>query len=152
MATAIGKLTEKALTGVVASQEQLTKGLTGSMDHKRAFLETFRRWEVLFKRKDAGDMQAEKWLIAEYYDSLGHLSLEGMNVLTRMLKENCTFFPTIRECLELMRPKDRYDWGHPFLSVYNGQPSPLITHKPSERVLAIQNTPRLAAPDDCDDA
>ena len=152
MATAIGKLTEKTLTGVAASQEQLTKGLTGSMDHKRAFLETFRRWEVLFKRKDAGDMQAEKWLIAEYYDSLGHLSLEGMNVLTRMLKENCTFFPTIRECLELMRPKDRYDWGHPFLSVYNGHPSPLITHKPSARVLAIQNTPRLAPPDDCDDA
>ena len=152
MATAIGKLTEKALTGVAASQEQSTKGLTGSMDHKRAFLETFRRWEVLFKRKDAGDMQAEKWLIAEYYDSLGHLSADGFDVLTRLLKENCTFFPTIRECLDLMRPKDRYDWGHPFLSVHNGHSSPLITHKPSERVLAIQNTPRLAPPDDCDDA
>ena len=152
MATAIGKLTEKALMGVAASQEQLTKGLTGSMGHKRAFLETFRRWEVLFKRKDAGDMQAEKWLIAEYYDSLGHLSADGFDVLTRLLKENCTFFPTIRECLDLMRPKDRYDWGHPFLSVYNGHQSPLITHKPSARVLAIQNTPRLAPPDDCDDA
>jgi len=105
----------------------------------------------LFKRKDAGDMQAERWLIAEYYDSLGNLSLEGMNVLTRLLKENCTFFPTIRECLDLMRPKDKYDWGHPFLSVHNGQPSPLIVSKPNSRVLAIQDTPRLTAPDDCGD-
>ena len=148
----IGQVATRALTAVAASQEQSTKGLTGSINHKRAFLETFRRWEVLFKRKDAGDMQAEKWLIAEYYDSLGYLSADGFDVLTRLLKENCTFFPTIRECLDLMRPKDRYDWGHPFLSVYNGHPSPLITHKPSERVLAIQNAPRLAPPDDCDDA
>jgi hypothetical protein len=144
----IGQVATRALTAVAASQEQSTKGLTGSTDHKRAFLETFRRWELLFKRKDTGDMQAEKWLIAEYYDSLGHLSVAGFEALTRLLKENCTFFPTVRECLDLMRPKDRYDWGHPFLSVANGQSSPLIAAKPRERVLAIQNAPRLAAPDD----
>jgi hypothetical protein len=84
------------------------------MAHKRKFLETFRRWEVLFKRKDNGDVQAEKWLIAEYYDSLRHLSAEGFDVLTRQLKERCTFFPTIRECLDLTRPADRYDYSHPF--------------------------------------
>jgi hypothetical protein len=150
MAQQIGQALNNVM-GAVASQEPSTRGLTGSTEHKRAFLETFRRWEVLFKRKDAGDMQAERWLIAEYYDSLGHLSLEGMNVLTRLLKENCTFFPTIRECLDLMRPKDKYDWGHPFLSVHNGHASPLIVSKPSARMLAIQNALRLAAPDDCDD-
>lgn len=84
--------------------------------HKRKFLETFRRWEILFKRKDTGDLQSEKWLIAEYYDSLKHLSEAGFDALTRQLKETCTFFPTIRECLELTKPKDRYDWGHPFLN------------------------------------
>lgn len=92
------------------------KGLTGSTDHKRLFLETFRRWEILFKRKDTGDTQADKWLIAEYYDSLGHLSAEGLQALTRLLKAECTFFPTIRECLNLIKPNDRYDWGHPFLN------------------------------------
>jgi hypothetical protein len=109
----------------------LTKGSTGSADHKRAFLETFRRWEALFKRKDSGDTQAEKWLIAEYYDSLGHLSPDGFNTLTRLLKENCTFFPSIKECLDLMRPKDRYDWGHPFLSTHY-PPEPLRLVGPSE--------------------
>ena len=147
----IGQVATRALTAVAASQEQLTKGLTGSMGHKRAFLETFRRWEVLFKRKDAGDMQAEKWLIAEYYDSLGYLSADGFDVLTRLLKENCTFFPTIRECLDLMRPKDHYDWGHPFLDAHKGRTSPLIASKPSPRVLAIQQTPRIAPPDEYDD-
>lgn len=96
-------------------------------------------------------MQAERWLIAEYYDSLGHLSLEGMNVLTRLLKENCTFFPTIRECLDLMRPKDHYDWSHPFIDAHRGRPSPLIASKPSARVLAIQQTPHIAPPDEYDD-
>lgn len=147
MAQQIAQAINNVMAGA-ASPEQLTKGLTGSTEHKRAFLETFRRWEVLFKRKDSGDVQADRWLIAEYYDSLGHLSVEGMNVLTRLMKENCTFFPTIRECLDLMRPKDRYDWGHPFLAVANGRPSPLIASRPSERVLAIQQAARLPAPDD----
>jgi len=119
------------------------RGSTGSVEHKRAFLEMFRRWEVLFKRKDSGDTQADKWLIAEYYDSLGHLSVEGMSTLTRMLKEHCTFFPSVKECLDLMRPKDRYDWGHPFLSVHNGRPSPLLASAPSPRALAMQSAPRL---------
>lgn len=86
------------------------------MDRKRKFLETFRRWEILFKRKDGGDVQAEKWLIAEYYDSLKHLSDEGLDALTKRLKETCIFFPTIKECLEATRPNGPYDWAHPFLN------------------------------------
>jgi hypothetical protein len=101
------------------------------MAHKRKFLETFRRWEVLFKRKDSGDVQTEMWLIAEYYDSLKHLSEDGFNMLTAMLKERCTFFPTIRECLDLTRPSDRYDYSHPFRRLPN---------------LTRYNAPALAAP------
>lgn len=127
------------MTGAAASPEQSTKASNGysEIDHKRAFLETFRRWELLFKRKDSGDVQAEKWLIAEYYDSLRHLSPEGFNSLTRLLKENCTFFPTIRECLDLMRPKDRYDYGHPFLFASRGEKSPLLLASPNPRVAQL---------------
>lgn len=145
--TQIGQLVGRVLTDAVASPEQSTKGLTGSAEHKRAFLETFRRWEVLFKRKDTGDTQADKWLIAEYYDSLGHLSPEGFNVLTRLLKENCVFFPSIKECLDLMRPKDSYDWGHPFLEASKGRPSPLIAAKPSRVALAYERQAQLTGPD-----
>jgi hypothetical protein len=120
------------------------KGSTGSTDHKRAFLETFRRWEALFKRKDTGDTQADKWLIAEYYDSLGHLSIDGLQALTRLLKENCTFFPTIRECLDLMRPKDKFDFGHPFIAAYRGQPTNLLAARPNARVLEYQRTMQIA--------
>lgn len=95
-------------------------------------MEMFRRWEVLFKRKDSGNEQADRWMIAEYYDSLGHLSADGLTALTRLLKENCTFFPTIKECLDLMRPKDRYDWGHPF----NGRPAHLFLAPPSRIAIA----------------
>jgi hypothetical protein len=102
---------------------------------------------VLFRRKDTGDTQADKWLIAEYYDSLGHLSPEGMNTLTRMLKESCTFFPSIKECLDLMRPKDRYDWGHPFLAVHCGRPSPLVIAPPGRRAIAATRTAQLTGPD-----
>lgn len=70
----------------------------------------FRRWEIIFKRKDAGNVEAEKWLIAEYYDSLKHLSVEGFAELTRILKAECVFFPSIKECLERTRPKDRWDY------------------------------------------
>lgn len=59
-------------------------------------------------------MEADKWLIAEYYDSLKHLSADGFDALTRALKEQCIFFPSIKECLDLTRPRGRYDWGHPF--------------------------------------
>lgn len=73
----------------------------------------FRRWEALFKRSDRGDVQAEKWLIADYYKSLGFLSQEGLEALTDELKARCTFFPTIRECLEITSP-GKYDYGNPF--------------------------------------
>lgn len=75
----------------------------------------FGRWELLFKRSDRGDEQAEMWLIAEYFESLGHLSPEGLDALTRELKERCTFFPTIKECLEIINC-GRYDWANPFSS------------------------------------
>lgn len=111
----IGQVLQSALADVAASPEQSTR-VSGSSAHKRAFLETFRRWEILFKRKDAGDVQSAKWLIAEYYDSLKHLSVEGFDTLTKRLKETCIFFPSIKECLDATRPTDRYDWGHPFLN------------------------------------
>jgi hypothetical protein len=122
----------------VASQGPSTRDLTGSAEHKRAFLETFRRWEIMFKRKDSGDVQADKWLIAEYYDSLGHLSVEGLKALTKLLKETCTFFPSIRECLDLTKPKDRYDWGHPFLN----KPQ-MFASSPSRQALAAASRPML---------
>jgi hypothetical protein len=108
-----------AIASVLAearSQGLSTKDSTSSEAHKRKFLEAFRRWEILFRRKDGGDVQAEKWLIAEYYDSLKHLSNEGFEALTRQLKESCTFFPSVKECLELTRPASRFDWAHPFLN------------------------------------
>lgn len=144
--TPISELAQRALTNVLASPEQSTKGLTGSTDHKRAFLETFRRWEALFKRKDSGDAQADKWLIAEYYDSLGHLSPDGLQALTRLLKENCTFFPTIRECLDMMRPKDRCDWGHPFLGAGGQTPPHLLAGSPSRRALTANRVLQIEGP------
>lgn len=145
--TQIGQLTAQVLTAAAASQGQSTTDSTGSeLAHKRAFLEMFRRWEALFKRKDSGDLQADKWLIAEYYDSLGHLSPEGLRTLTRMLKETCTFFPSIRECLDLMRPKDRYDYGHPFLAHYCGRPSNLVLAAPPRRAIAHEQPLRLVGP------
>jgi hypothetical protein len=83
---------------------------------KRHFLQTFRRWEALFKRADRGDVQAEKWLIADYFKSLGHLSPEGLERLTDELKARCTFFPTIRECLEITHPA-RHDYANPFFKL-----------------------------------
>ena len=109
----IGQLV--AQIAAVASPEQSTRALNGSNSaHKRKFLEVFRRWEMLFKRKDGGSVEAEKWLIAEYYDSLRHLSADGFDTLTAQLKEKCIFFPTIRECLELTKPAGPFDYAHPF--------------------------------------
>lgn len=85
------------------------------IEHKRAFLRTFRRWEALFKRKDSS-VESDKWLIAEYYKSLGHLSEEGFDRLTECLKETCVFFPTIKECLDLTRP-GKWDYAHPFYAI-----------------------------------
>lgn len=120
-----GEAAGKVLTTAAASPEQSTKASNGSDDaHKRHFLQTFRRWEILFKRKD-GNVDADKWLIAEYYDSLGHLSEAGLDALTKILKETCTFFPTIKECLDATRC-DQYDWGHPFLSLRSGGSSVLL--------------------------
>lgn len=122
-----GQAMATALTAAVASPEPATKHSTGSDDHKRAFVQTFKRWDKLFKRKDSGDVESEKWLIAEYYDSLGHLTPAGFEKLTDILKETCTFFPTIRECLDAVTCKDRYDWGHPF----RGNPPSLVNRAPA---------------------
>lgn len=111
----LGSVMTKVIDAAVSQGPSTKDSQTSEAAHKRKFLETFRRWEILFKRKDSGDVQAEKWLIAEYYDSLKHLSAEGFDVLTRELKEHCVFFPSIKECLDLTRPSGRYDWGHPFV-------------------------------------
>lgn len=103
-------------TAVAVLQEQSMKdsiSLAEEIARKRCFLEVFRRWEILFKRADRGDVQAEKWLIADYFKSLGHLSPEGLEALTDELKARCTFFPTIKECLEIINPS-RYSYESPF--------------------------------------
>lgn len=87
------------------------------LEHKKHFAQTFKRWAVLFKRKD-GDVESDKWLMAEYYDSLRHLSPAGFDMLTKALKEVSIFFPTIAECLEVTRPK-RGDYGSPFYCAYH---------------------------------
>ncbi|MBF5091929.1 hypothetical protein F1640_18410 [Novosphingobium sp. NBM11] len=143
MANTMAAAAEQA--GKAPSTEQSTTDLQAlEREHRRAFLETFRRWAALFKRRDSGDVEAEKWLMAEYYDSLRHLSPEGLNTLTRLLKENCVFFPSIKECLDLMRPKDRYDFGHPFL----GHKPHLYLAKPDRKALAMDRVARLAGPAD----
>lgn len=86
------------------------------VERKRHFLEVLRRWERLFKRADRGSIEDDKWLIAEYYKSLSHLSAAGLEALTDRLKQRCTFFPTVHECLEEIKPSGPYEWGHPFLN------------------------------------
>lgn len=113
MTTEFGKLVAKT-TAAATSPKQSTRDLTGSDEHRRKFLETFRRWEILFKRKDGRSIEDEKWLIAEYYDSLKHLSPDGLDYLTKLLKETCTFFPTVRECLDLTKTRGPYDYTSPF--------------------------------------
>lgn len=93
-------------------------------------MQTFRRWAALFKRSDSGSVEADKWLIAEYYKSLGHLTPQGLETLTEELKARCTFFPTIRECLEIINPP-KYSYASPFYQ------RPGLFHAAS---------PRLAAP------
>jgi len=114
--TTIGQAVASVIAGATKSEQQ-TKPSNSSavLEHKRLFLETYKRWARIFKGKD-GDLNDEKWLIAEYYDSLGHLSPAGLDALTKSLKATCTFFPTIKECLEAIKPASRYDWGHPFLN------------------------------------
>lgn len=123
----MAQVMQTVMTSVAASQELSTMASNTSttslqelelrkaeIEHKRAFLQMFRRWEILFKRKDS-DEPAAKWLVAEYYKSLGQLSPAGFEALTECLKERCTFFPTIRECIELIRPP-KYSYASPFYS------------------------------------
>lgn len=108
-----------ALTAAAPSPEQSTKASTSSveLERRRHFLQVFRRWEALFKRADRGDEQAEKWFIAEYFKSLGHLSPAGLEALTDQLKKRCTFFPSIKECLEIVHvPQLSGQWGNPFVN------------------------------------
>ena len=111
----IGKAMDAVLAAAAPSQKSSTKGSTSSDegDRKRHFLMVFRRWEALFKRADRGDEQAEMWFVAEYYDSLKHLSPAGLEALTKQLKARCTFFPTIKECLDITNCAS-LDWSNPF--------------------------------------
>lgn len=139
MATQLAAAARQSLEAI--SQGQSQRDLISSAEHKRKFLETFQRWDILFKRKDGRSVEAEKWLIAEYYASLKFLSAEGFDVLTDSLKETCIFFPTIKECLDLTKPADKYDWGHPF----RGRPAHLF--QPYSGHAAIQAERRLEIED-----
>lgn len=134
-----GEIAERALTDVQASLEQSTKvsNTSAEIEHKRAFLQMFRRWEVLFKRADRGDVQADKWLIAEYYKTLGRLTPWQMDALTEELKARCTFFPTIKECLEVINPP-RYSYASPFylpFDQYDGERPARLTERARQRLL-----------------
>jgi hypothetical protein len=138
-------------TAVAALQEQLTKDsatLAEENQRKRQFLQVFRRWEALFKRADRGDVEAEKWLIADYFKSLGHLSAEGLEALTDELKARCTFFPTIKECLEIMNPP-RFDYANKFYGMKHlGEQSFLAApEKPNHRLMAQVEAERLLTSD-----
>lgn len=76
-------------------------------------MQVMRRWQAIFKRADTGDIETDKLMLAEYYKSLGHLGPHGWDLLTEELKTRCTFFPTIKECLEVINPA-RYDYASPF--------------------------------------
>lgn len=148
MAKTIGQV---APTAVAALQEQLTKDSTSlaeEIERKKHFLQVFRRWEALFKRADRGDIQAEKWLIADYFKSLGHLSPEGLEALTDELKAKCIFFPTIRECLEIMNPK-RFDYASKFYGLKHlGDKSFLAApEKTNHRIISQIEAERLLTSD-----
>ena len=139
-------------TAVAALQEQLTKdsvSLAEEIQRKKHFLQVFRRWEALFKRADRGDVEAEKWLIADYFKSLGHLSPEGLEALTDELKARCTFFPTIKECLEIMNPP-RFEYSSKFYGMKHlGERKFLAApEKPNHRLMAQVNADRLLTSDD----
>ena len=137
----VNQIGEVLPTAVAALQEQSTRDSTSLADEiarKKHFLQVFRRWEALFKRADRGDVQAEKWLIADYFKSLGHLSAEGLEALTEELKARCVFFPTIKECLEITRP-GRYDFGNPFYRLRHlnaGDPKMLAAPERNQRQIA----------------
>ena len=118
------------------------------IERKKHFLQVFRRWEALFKRADRGDIQAEKWLIADYFKSLGHLSPEGLEALTDELKAKCIFFPTIRECLEIMNPK-RFDYASKFYGLKHlGDKSFLAApEKVNHRIISQIEAERLLTSD-----
>ena len=136
-----GQAMQAGLANVAASQEQSTQDLQASTDHKRAFLLTFQRWERLFRRKD-GDAESDKWLIAEYYKSLKHLTAQGFDVLTEHLKENCTFFPTVAECLKATKPESQFDYAHPFI---RAQARGLVApYRPALRAIGNDARPALS--------
>ncbi len=134
-------------TAVAALQEQSTKdsdSLADEIQRKKHFLQVFRRWEALFKRADRGDVEAEKWLIADYFKSLGHLSPEGLEALTDELKARCTFFPTIKECLEIMNPP-RFQYSSKFYGMKHlGEQAFLAApEKPNHRLVTQIEAERL---------
>lgn len=115
------------MTAVAVSPEQSTReSRTLEIERKRHFLSVMLRWQSLFKRADSGSIEADKWLLAEYFKSLGHLSPAGLDALTEELKTRCTFFPTIKECIEVIRPA-RHSYGNPFYGVGAGCPPELLT-------------------------
>lgn len=123
--------------------------MADEIQRKKHFLQVFRRWEALFKRADRGDVEAEKWLIADYFKSLGHLSPEGLEALTDELKVRCTFFPTIKECYEIMNPK-RFDYSNKFYGMKHlGERKFLAApEQPNPRLMSQVNAERLLASDE----
>jgi len=119
-----------ALTAAQHSTEQSTKASRASEgERKRHFLTVMKRWAAVFKRADSGDIEKEMWLIAEYFKAIGHLSPAGLEALTEQLLRKCTFFPTIRECIEIIEvPQLSGQWGNPFI---NRNPALYVDQRPA---------------------
>jgi len=127
---------DAALTAAQPSTEQSTKDSRASEgERKRHFLTIMKRWGSVFKRADSADIEKEMWLIAEYFKALGHLSPAGLEALTEQLLRKCTFFPSIRECLEIVNvPQLSGQWGNPFINrpaaLYHDQRAALAAPRP----------------------
>lgn len=113
MAKQFGEAAQNALAAVSNRQSKKPEQISAEREAKLHFITVMERWQAIFKRADSGNVTNDKWLLAEYFDSLGHLGPRGLDLLTKELKARCTFFPTIKECLEIINPQ-RYDYANPF--------------------------------------
>ena len=120
----------------VASNVQSTKdSRILEAERKRHFLTVMLRWQAIFKRADSGSIENDKWLLAEYYKSLGHLTERGLDTLTEELKTRCTFFPSIKECLETINPP-RYSYSNPFYGGSDGRKPALLFERPAQQQIS----------------
>ena len=142
MAQTFGQAAQTALHQATANSQSQKGGHCSDSDNMTAFFDAYDTWTVLFAHRASGSVEDEKLRAVHYYESLKHLSPAGFAKLTEVLREHCTFFPSIAECLKHTRPADRYDYGHPF---HGAERSGLfIASQPDVRRLASDERKLLA--------